>query len=648
MNMAFAPRAVTRGNRNAQVWLAWLGAVFAGALLAHAQTNSWTSPTSDNWEDLSWSLGVLPGPGQTIMLENHGWKAVAIGPNTALNFPQTLTIDALAVISPGTDTVNTLLLNYAGFQTPLVSSSLFVSNNARMVMLQSALQITNGTMTVGGSVVHDIGSQVTVGNLVLQSEGIYNLTDGTLTLPLRGQETIQGGQFLQAGGSNLCFCLYDVGEHNISGGNLVATGGGALLGGIEILGNMVQSGGTVSGQLSVGYTGQADGFYKLSGGILRCPVLQLPALGNGGQNPDTSSILQTGGTNLAGNVNVGSIVGLPPFPFDGGLGTYNLSNGVLVTSNLAVKGRGDFYQSGGTHSNSTTSITTTYIFIEQQPGADSYYYPHPGYYSLSGGDFVSGTVDLESGVFSQTGGSCRITSLQNNGGQYSFSKGQLTVSNLTLSTGAILDQSGGSIAQSGTLTLANAMLVTGTGSQQFGRLLLSEAGYGTNSTLTLSPGACVLHFANSSTMIWSNQPALMITNWSGSLSGGGNQQVIIGNDHTGLTSQQLSQIKFQNPAGVSPGLYPAVILANGEIIPDPTTTYSKVIAPLLNGSAQADGSMQLQLWGAAGRSYAIEISTNLANWTPWTNQFNTNGTFNVVDTNAANCLRRFYRAVLQP
>src|SRR5579862_9571820 len=82
-----------------------------------AQTNSWTSSASGNWEDMDWSLGNLPGAGQTILIENHGWKAVSIGPNTALNFPQTMSIDALTVISPGTDTVNTVLLNYAGLQT---------------------------------------------------------------------------------------------------------------------------------------------------------------------------------------------------------------------------------------------------------------------------------------------------------------------------------------------------------------------------------------------------------------------------------------------------------------------------------------------------------------------------------------------------
>src|SRR5215469_4223635 len=89
---------------------------------ARAQVNSWTSPTSGNWEDSSWSLGALPGTNQSIVLTNAGWKAVQISPNTAQNFPQTLNVNSIDISSP-TNSANTLLLNYAGLDSPLIVKS---------------------------------------------------------------------------------------------------------------------------------------------------------------------------------------------------------------------------------------------------------------------------------------------------------------------------------------------------------------------------------------------------------------------------------------------------------------------------------------------------------------------------------------------
>jgi hypothetical protein len=39
--------------------------------------NAWTNTTSGNWEEPYWSLGVLPGPNQAVLLTNAGWKALA-------------------------------------------------------------------------------------------------------------------------------------------------------------------------------------------------------------------------------------------------------------------------------------------------------------------------------------------------------------------------------------------------------------------------------------------------------------------------------------------------------------------------------------------------------------------------------------------
>lgn len=605
---------------------------------ARAQTNSWTSPTSGNWEDMNWSLGVLPGTNQTVQIANHGWKAVAIGPNTSFNFPQTMTISALSVTSPGTDTVNTLLLNYAGLQTPLVTQSLYVGTNAALVLLQSALLVTNGgSLTVGGTVTHDVSSEVTLGGLGIQTNGVYNLANGTLSAPVYGAETINtGGTFLQEGGSNFCFSLNDNGEYELSGGDLVASGGDGPSGGIRISGDFAQSGGAVSGWLYV-----ANGTYELSGGILNTPALPLPP-----SYPASGSLIQTGGTNLVGTINIGCL-GVPPlYDGSGGYGHYVLTNGTLITSNIAMNGRGSVSQTGGFHSNGLVTITSSSVYLQHQPGEDSYYIQVPGIYTLGGGTFISGSVSLQTSDFYQTGGSSQIASLQLGDSKYSMSGGQLVVSNFVLSASSFL-QTGGTVSQSGRLTVADSALTIGPGTQHFGPLQLEITG-NTNFPVTFPAGPCVLHFGDCSHVAWSNQVTLLITNWSGSLSGGGLQQILVGTNHTALTTQQLKQIKFQNPAGVSPGTYSAVILTNGEIIPDPSATMSRILPPQLSLASQISGAIRVQLQGAAGVSYTIQVSSNLLNWTPWTNQFNTNGTLGVYDTNAMNRPQRFYRAVLVP
>src|SRR5688572_8818933 len=81
--------------------------------------NTWTKPTSGNWEDPSaWSLGVLPNSSQSVLITNSGWKAVAVNSSTPINFPNAMTVDSLT-IRGAWDTFNTLLLNYAGTAVPL-------------------------------------------------------------------------------------------------------------------------------------------------------------------------------------------------------------------------------------------------------------------------------------------------------------------------------------------------------------------------------------------------------------------------------------------------------------------------------------------------------------------------------------------------
>jgi hypothetical protein len=117
---------------------------------SNAQPNSWTNPTSGNWEDTSsWSLGQLPGPGQTILVTNAGFKAVEIGANTAAKFPQTLSVESISVSSP-TNSLNTFLMNFVGVDSPLVVNSLTLDANSVFTMHSSAL-LVQSNLSIGGT-----------------------------------------------------------------------------------------------------------------------------------------------------------------------------------------------------------------------------------------------------------------------------------------------------------------------------------------------------------------------------------------------------------------------------------------------------------------------------------------------------------------
>jgi len=159
-------------------------------LVADSLVNAWTNPVSANWEDPKWSLGVLPGPGQSIMLTNQGWKAVAIGPNTVENLSETLNVDSV-ILGGYTDSFNVLLLNYAGFAVPLTAGSLNVGTNSGVTALASVLDVStnSGPGDISIFSAFNQGGYATVNAHVINlgnvtnaaaSPGTYNQTNGTI------------------------------------------------------------------------------------------------------------------------------------------------------------------------------------------------------------------------------------------------------------------------------------------------------------------------------------------------------------------------------------------------------------------------------------------------------------------------------------
>ena len=114
-----------------------------------------------------------------------------------------------------------------------------------------------------------------------------------------------------------------------------------------------------------------------------------------------------------------------------------------------------------------------------------------------------------------------------------------------------------------------------------------------------SSSSCIVRFANSSSVAWSNQAGLLIANWNGSPNGGGNHQVYFGSTSSGLTAQQLSEIQFKNPSGLN-GTFPARILSTGEIVP------GQILL-----SQRSGNSLVLQ-WGSGS---VLQSATNVMG--PW-------------------------------
>jgi hypothetical protein len=593
-----------------------------------AQVNSWISPSSGNWEDqASWSLGVPPDATQSVALTNAGWKALAITPNTAQNFPQSMQIQGMEIASP-TNSFNSLLLNFSGFDVPLQMTSLTIGSNSSVVALASRLEVntdTNGnnghvflagTFNQGNDSVVQVKGRLQMWNPVQYGYSVlppaaYYLTNGTLTV--NNGEFIGGmrgpGKFVQFGGDhNVGGKMGDSGgveietggEFDLYDGQLTATNGIVAGSGDYADGaHFYQYGGSVNADMSVG------GGYYLSGGTITGHfTMGLNERANG-------YVTQTGGTNFAVSMHLGQANEF------GGRAYYTLSNGVIqvetsvtfgggqftqingqytIASNLVMSGvavsagiaSADYYLDGGTLSvgGLTTGLNSTF---QQNGGSNSvagdlvlvaapppqYGYLQTEHYDLSGGilsarnEIVNGAVW---GGFRQTGGTNQITgqlmvqTFQPYSYCYTLEGGTLVIKDICVSSNAFFQHTNGTIIQTGVLTLRQGEWRAAATNQSLGPLQLA-VGLSNNSAITFPDGSSTLRLGNSSAQPWDSGAILYITNWHGSASGGGTQ-LYFGSDATGLTAQQLAQIKFSLPGGLSP----AKLLATGEVVPQQSFT----------------------------------------------------------------------------
>jgi autotransporter-associated beta strand protein len=179
----------------------------------------------------------------------------------------------------------------------------------------------------------------------------------------------------------------------------------------------------------------------------------------------------------------------------------------------------------------------------------------PGTLALSGASANTYGSTSANGNTTVSGG---MLTLGKTAGIAAIPKGTLIVN----TGGILLLGAANQIGDAVPMTLGGGVFQTAGFSEQLGTLGLTA-----NSQIDLGPGTTVLKFAASSGVAWTAARTLTITNWSGSITGGGAEQVVFDGNNSGLTAGQVSQIRFANPPAFPAGSYAATILSTGEVVP---------------------------------------------------------------------------------
>lgn len=501
-------------------------------------------------------------------------------------------------------------------------------------------------------------SNLNLGSFLPQSSqynsGHYDFQGGQFTSDLI---MIGGGSFLQGGGTNhskvIAVAGYSFGgpyDYTVLSGTYALDGGThfaeTMLVGDRGNAHFLQSGGVcwLTNGLSIrGLPGDPHRHsyisrYVNAGGTLIASNLDLNVC---------SSFQHSNGTTLVS----GSLSGYGTFTYYPPETFFSLSGGFLGCSNLVCYSA-DFIQNGG-----TVCVTNLMRFSGSYcPGPDS---QCSAAYRCTNGNLIARTVEIL-GRFMFAGGKASIAvtldfspplrsslPIENfiSGGTLSCSNLTSTSANLSISGGAVtvsntlyigglatsshippppynrttLSLGGGSLTasniemrgymvlaspdstphltNSGGFTLGGYLRCNGV-NECLGRLNVQLAPDSYAPVLAFNDATNRLRFAASSAEVWATT-TLIVTNWDGSLEGGGKHQLIFGTNAAGLTGAQLAQIRFTNPKGLPPGDYSANILPTSEIVPD----HGPIIYPILAGD------LFILSWSNAT---ALQTSTNVA------------------------------------
>ena len=486
------------------------------------QTNAWIKATDGNWaETNSWSLGSSPTIQEAIYITNANTKTVTIDSTTAQNAPSSLSIDWLRIDGP-----NTLVLNN-------------VSNAMFQVGILTYVWTSGKLVQVGGSSRYN--------TIYTLHDAVFALTNATTDIAWF--ESVDPGDFIQDGG-------------NSKFGNM------KLYPGMHGL--------LKNGLMQIDDTLDCRGLFTQIGGTNYTKSMLVPFQYN----------LDNNGLLIDDTVFVG-----PDGSFN------NISGNHVITNTLTIQGAARYYppvpipadyQCGGSLNARELVIDQRYGFSHFSNSGDVHIAEeikfigdrtYRGTFSTSGVITCSNLVSEGTVVdMAQTAGTLIVTNQFSFSGlfpgfygsgerpaHFLFSGGTLSASNINLTAEWTIQSSNtlSRITNTGTFTMAGLLhLIDGT--EHLGRLILSS-----NAVVDLGGASAKLSFANSSAESWNPPALLIVSNWNGSVSGGGADQLVFGNNVTGLTSNQLGQIRFVDPAGLASGTYFAQILSTGEVVPAP-------------------------------------------------------------------------------
>jgi hypothetical protein len=643
------------------------GLIVQSGFAPDLSVNAWTKPISGLWEEPFWSCGQLPAADQgMIAFTNSGSKTVEIGSTTTANFSNSLSVFALKIESPP-DSFNQLLLNNAGTNVPLDVLFFTVGTNASLASYASAVKaydldiygsalvaessslsvtrvrlwgnlvLSNSYSRIGffpvhpnGIVTHFSGASE-LNNTVLDGGSIFVLQGGNVSMrqlflkhPI-GSGTDYGttapgvATFVQHGG-DLSTDLIRFGTPYSHRGEFFLHRGSLRSQRVEFMtGTFTQTGGTnIAGTIEMpSYRLGLGGRYSLVAGNLVSDSLTVGSYGwNWPIDRNLGQFVQSGGIHDAGSISLNGYITYAGRSMDQTVihvGFYSLSNGMLRSRSLSV--RGGFTQSGGTNLAEALGVYDggTYVLSEGELATSNTFV----------GGFIAGAYSCSgSGGLTQNGGRHSIENALSVGtyGSYLLEEGLLVAPSITVNAHASMRCTGGVISNSGTFTMAGGAFVPGDGPHRLGQLELVDneqeitpwpCRAPTNSlVLSGSTNASDVQFADSSDVSWSG--AIKIIGWAPDSS----QRLFFGTNAEGLAEAQLVNVIFVNPAGWRPGEYAARILDTGEVVP--------AMRPLLGMTRDSRG-LALSWPG----EYDLFSATNL------------NGPFLRVDTAAGRTTNQF-------
>lgn len=504
-------------------------------------TNAGTVPNSSGQVVV---FGAVDAAGHGATLTNSGAKTVTLSADRTVGYiffnstysGENYTIAGSAgndLILSVTNTTSNAIINMSSTASNTISAAVALSNSLAITQNGTGtLYLTGGITTNGKDIYVDGSGGTNISGAITGTTTSTLFKDGSGTLTLSGTNSYAGGTYIE-------------------GGTIAVTGSRNL----GVTGNALTfSGGTLA----------ANGTFSLSSTV---------TLDTGGGTINTSG---SNTVTLTGNV-----IGTGDFTKDG-TGT------VILTGNNTYSGTTTI--NGGTlvASNGNAIGNSSAVVLANVSGAQLVLSSSETIGSLSGGGATGGNVVVNTGTTLTTGGDNTSTTyagaISGAGGVTKTGTGTMVLSGNNTYTGATNITQGtlmlgadNVLSDNSNITMAGGttLALNGHNESLAGTLTLSG-----NSTIDMGSGiGSEIHFANSAAIDWGSN-ILTIANYDVVAN---NDYLYFGTSAAGLNPGDIGQIRFLNPVGYAPGLYYAMILADGRIVPivpEPSTIIGGILLTL--------------------------------------------------------------------